>query len=1314
MKHKFSKRILSTLLAIVMLVGLLPTAAIPVFAEETTYSKAGEVGAVTAECEAFTVPELGAVIKRDFNFIVTSPSDQRVSITSGYSAYWEKFSYGLWEKYTEAAFNEGTYRLQLTMNSFAFSDGSYYALSSSTTLTLNDVSFTAGKLYDRYDSQGLGSLIFYSPEYTVTKEEGAHLVTVTAGNNGLASADKVYGKTGEVVTLTAQPYDGYRLKEWRVLSGGVTVENNRFTIGSEDVEIKAIFESSNENQGNITKVEVTTKEDVVYRPVMGRSPERIFVTIKSSTPSDDTLGVSGYGYGRWQVKQPDGSWEYCMDEPFTYGTYRMCISLDNKVVDGMYHALTKDTVLIVDGEAWTADPYSYVNYYGDPNGRGEISFNSPEMDVIPLANVSDSTHVGCYVVPTLGEFAVPLGDDFSFTVEPKDYYELTDPDALKVYVNDILVTPDENGAYTIENVTEDLDIYCDGSAFTSYSNLTITANGKTVTEKILGGGTYTFKTLAEFGATVPENSTFTGWKIGGKTYQPDDTYTVVGATEIKVNAAFTGLHNITVENGKAYADEAHTIPISAAAADQVIYIVADPAPEGKVFSYWSRTFAVVGGHGWFGDSEAAVTTFTVYDSDVVLVPVYETLVDEIVIGGMTKPSAGVAIDNSDYSYKWGCSVPSDAGYTLGISYWYDITDGEPEFAMSDGDVFRIGHTYRFKARIHLKADHIYPANPEDIAVVLSGIDAEDYRCTINEVGYTSATIYFEFTCQREKPDTSIERPEGSGTVGDPFKISTVGELYWFTGFTNNYVAVGEDFAVERNKAHAILMNDITVNPELLTEDGALNGTSGFAQWTPIAPANGYKGTFDGQDYAISGICYNPGIDTAFYSTYYAGLFGCAIDDGGIVRNLTLKDTYIGAPREKSTYDAGGIAGMVASGGTVENCHFDGTVTADDTNGTYTIGGIAGRNQGVIRNCTTKGLVKGYTKGDIGGIAGKVARYTEDGGYVIGCVNEATVINTRSDDVLIYTGGIAGELYNGNIRDCCNKGNVSAVNDPAGIVSYVYGDSSVIRCWNEGDIEGEDSAGIVSQLRATVKNCYNTGSVNGAGIVARPYSYCSITYCHNVGDADSIVSFIDSYATIENCYYLADSETDVLDGTTAKTADRFADGTVLALLDNGHWTQGEDDKYPVLGEIPGVTVSGTVTSFGKESEQTTIQLFPSGSDTPAFSVTLTGTHAMYSFEGVKAGTYTMKVSKANHVTREYTVVVGNSSIPLDAKIHLKGDITGDGRINIMDVNRANLHFKKKITLTGYEFDCANITGDTQVNIMDVNRLNLHFKGKSKLW
>ena len=157
------------------------------------------------------------------------------------------------------------------------------------------------------------------------------------------------------------------------------------------------------------------------------------------------------------------------------------------------------------------------------------------------------------------------------------------------------------------------------------------------------------------------------------------------------------------------------------------------------------------------------------------------------------------------------------------------------------------------------------------------------------------------------------------------------------------------------------------------------------------------------------------------------------------------------------------------------------------------------------------------------------------------------------------------------------------------------------------------------------------------------------------------------------------------------------------------------EYKIPEDTPSVyTVSGTVTSFGDANGEITIQLIEQGLTEPAYETVVKGNTVNYSFASVAAGTYTMKVSKANHVTREYTVVVGNTTVIQDVKIHLKGDITGDGRINIMDVNRANLHFKKKITLTGYEFDCANVTGDAQVNIMDVNRLNLHFKGKSKLW
>ena len=118
--------------------------------------------------------------------------------------------------------------------------------------------------------------------------------------------------------------------------------------------------------------------------------------------------------------------------------------------------------------------------------------------------------------------------------------------------------------------------------------------------------------------------------------------------------------------------------------------------------------------------------------------------------------------------------------------------------------------------------------------------------------------------------------------------------------------------------------------------------------------------------------------------------------------------------------------------------------------------------------------------------------------------------------------------------------------------------------------------------------------------------------------------------------------------------------------------------------------------------------------PAYETIVTGNTVDYYFADVAAGTYTLKVSKANHVTREYTVVVGNSSVIQDVKIHLKGDITGDGRVNTSDVNRANLQAKGKTTLSDYEFACADVTGDGRVNTSDVNRINLHAKGKSLMW
>ena len=64
---------------------------------------------------------------------------------------------------------------------------------------------------------------------------------VTAGH-GTAAADPVSGAAGTVVTLTATPDQGYRFKDWRVVTGGVTITDSKFSIGHENVIVAAFFE----------------------------------------------------------------------------------------------------------------------------------------------------------------------------------------------------------------------------------------------------------------------------------------------------------------------------------------------------------------------------------------------------------------------------------------------------------------------------------------------------------------------------------------------------------------------------------------------------------------------------------------------------------------------------------------------------------------------------------------------------------------------------------------------------------------------------------------------------------------------------------------------------------------------------------------------------------------------------------------------------------------------------------------------------------------------------------------------------------------
>lgn len=147
-------------------------------------------------------------------------------------------------------------------------------------------------------------------------------------------------------------------------------------------------------------------------------------------------------------------------------------------------------------------------------------------------------------------------------------------------------------------------------------------------------------------------------------------------------------------------------------------------------------------------------------------------------------------------------------------------------------------------------------------------------------------------------------------------------------------------------------------------------------------------------------------------------------------------------------------------------------------------------------------------------------------------------------------------------------------------------------------------------------------------------------------------------------------------------------------------------------VTGVTVSGTVKSYGGETENVTVTLTPENG-TPMTTV-VTGNSAAYKFENVSAGTYTLKVEKKGHAPWTESITVGSEAVTQDVKICLLGDINADGRLTLADYGKVLQHVKKVSLLTDYEFACADINKDGKLTLVDYGKILQHVKKVSLLW
>lgn len=133
-------------------------------------------------------------------------------------------------------------------------------------------------------------------------------------------------------------------------------------------------------------------------------------------------------------------------------------------------------------------------------------------------------------------------------------------------------------------------------------------------------------------------------------------------------------------------------------------------------------------------------------------------------------------------------------------------------------------------------------------------------------------------------------------------------------------------------------------------------------------------------------------------------------------------------------------------------------------------------------------------------------------------------------------------------------------------------------------------------------------------------------------------------------------------------------------------------------VSGLTVSGTIRSYGSASESITVTLIPIGGSPLVKSVS--GISVNYSFTGVSAGNYTLKVQKKGHAPWTESITVSNQNIyGKDVTVYLWGDVNRDGKVNGTDALWVRQSSAGGRTLDAYQKVLADLNRDGKVNGTD---------------
>ena len=352
-----------------------------------------------------------------------------------------------------------------------------------------------------------------------------HTVTVTSSGNGTASASPSKAVAGAEITLSATPDKGYHLKEWQVISGGVSIKDNKFTMPDSEVEIKAIFE-----------------EDAPPVPTDPAKPNISVTGTYTYNGSVHTATVSGY-----DPTTMDISGNTATDA----GDYTVRVtSKTGKWADGSTGAVTAAWSI---GKATQEAPDGLIGVAPTTVGGsdGKISGVTDKMEYRMAGERSYTACSGTEIENlSAGNYFVRYAEDNNHFAGP-----------------DVAVTVGE-GAPLAD------------------CTITFNGNGGSGSMEPVTVKAETNYILPECGFTAPADQEFKAWEIGGTEYKVGDSYTVNGDIEIKAlwkNSVITpSTYTVTVSND---GNGTGAATPSTAAAGTTIILTAMPK-EGYHFKEW--------------------------------------------------------------------------------------------------------------------------------------------------------------------------------------------------------------------------------------------------------------------------------------------------------------------------------------------------------------------------------------------------------------------------------------------------------------------------------------------------------------------------------------------------------------------------------------------------------------------------------------------------------------------------------------------------------------------------------------------------------